>query len=239
MDRIAGWIVGGRFEAGTMLPREEEIGGELNVSRTVVSEAMRTLTAKGMVEVRRRLGTRVRPVDTWSLFDPQVVSWRMTSGLTRSFIEDLVRFRLGIEPYAAGLAAANPEFPDDDLEQAYSRMEAAAVDGIGSYHAADLDFHETIIRGADNLFLRQLIPLMTNTLRASFSLSVISMDTARGSLPMHRAVADAVIAGDADGARRALSMLIEAAREDILGALPDYLREEEDAQRGRMADPRA
>ena len=190
MDRIAGWIVGGRFEAGTMLPREEEIGGELNVSRTVVREAMRTLTAKGMVEVRRRLGTRVRPVDTWSLFDPQVVSWRMTSGL-------------------------------------------------GSYHAADLDFHETIIRGADNLFLRQLIPLMTNTLRASFSLSVISMDTARGSLPMHRAVADAVIAGDADGARRALSMLIEAAREDILGALPDYLREEEDAQRGRMADPRA
>ena len=132
VDRIAGWIVGGRFEAGTMLPREEEIGGELNVSRTVVREAMRTLTAKGMVEVRRRLGTRVRPVDTWSLFDPQVVSWRMTSGLTRSFIEDLVRFRLGIEPYAAGLAAANPEFPDDDLEQAYSRMEAAAVDGIGS-----------------------------------------------------------------------------------------------------------
>ena len=56
---------------------------------------------------------------------------------------------------------------------------------------------------------------------------------------MHTAVADALIAGDADGARRALSMLIEAAREDILGALPDYLREEEDAQRGRMADPRA
>ena len=75
--------------------------------------------------------------------------------------------------------------------------------------------------------------------RAVFMLITDRLNEARGSLPMHRAVADAVIAGDADGARRALSTLIEAAREDILGALPDYLREEEDAQRGRMADPRA
>lgn len=238
MDQIAGWIVGGRFAAGTVLPREEEIGGELKVSRTVVREAMRTLTAKGMVDVRRRHGTRVRPVDSWSLFDPQVVSWRMTSGLTRSFIEDLVRFRLGIEPFAAGLAAGNPDFPDADLDDAYARMEAA-VDGDGSYHAADLDFHETILRGADNQFLRQLIPLMTNMLRASFSLSVISMETARASLPMHRAVADAIIAGDAEGARRALATLIEAARRDILAALPDDLREDGDAQSGRLADSRA
>ncbi len=53
---------------------------------------------------------------------------------------------------------------------------AAAVDGDGGYHAADLDFHESIIVGSDNQFLRQLVPLIANTLRVSFSLSVISME---------------------------------------------------------------
>ncbi|MBA3447197.1 MAG: FadR family transcriptional regulator, partial [Pseudaminobacter sp.] len=105
VDRIAGWIVGGRFAAEAVLPTEDVIGTQLGVSRTVVREAMRTLVAKGMVTVRRRHGTQVQPVDSWSLFDPQVVAWRLTSGLTREFIEDLIHFRLGIEPYAAGLAA--------------------------------------------------------------------------------------------------------------------------------------
>lgn len=237
VEQIADWIVGGRFSAGTMLPREEEIGGELRVSRTVVREAMRTLVAKGMVDVRRRHGTRVQPIDSWSLFDPDVVNWRMTRGLSRSFIEDLIRFRLGIEPHAAGLAAANPDFPAGRLNDAFNRMEEA-VDGDGSYHEADLDFHETIILGADNQFLRQLVPLMTNTLRASFSLSVISMDTARASLPMHRAVADAIIAREPEAARTALTTLIEEARNDIIGVLPKILREEEThGQRDRMADP--
>jgi len=239
VEKIAGWILGGRFATDSVLPTEDEIGGELGVSRTVVREAMRTLVAKGMVDVRRRHGTRVRPVDAWSLFDPQVVAWRLANGPTRDFIDDLIRFRLGIEPYAAGLAAENMAFPVATLEDAFSRM-AAAVEGRGDYHEADLDFHETIILGADNQFLRQLIPLMANTLRVSFRLSVISMETARGSLPMHRAVADAIVAHDAGKARKALTRLIEAARDDIIAVLPDILREEEPNGEGnRVAVPGA
>lgn len=225
VDRIATWIVGGRFAGQPALPTEEEIGGELGVSRTVVREAMRTLVAKGMVEVRRRHGTTVRPVDSWSLFDPQVVAWRLSGGLTREFVDDLINFRLGIEPHAAELAARNPNFDAVALEDAYERM-AAAVDGTGDYHSADLDFHRTIILGSNNQFLRQLVPLIANTLSVSFQLSVISMETARAALPMHRDVADAIIGRDPKRAREALTKLIEGAREDILGVLPGRLWEE-------------
>jgi GntR family galactonate operon transcriptional repressor len=237
VDVIAGWIVGGRFAAESLLPTEDEIGGELGVSRTVVREAMRTLVAKGMVNVRRRHGTQVQPVDSWSLFDPQVVSWRLSSGLTREFIEDLIHFRLGIEPYAAGLAAANPEFPGEKLDLYFRRM-AAAVDGDGDYHQADLAFHETIFLGSGNQFLRQLAPLMANTLRVSFSLSVINMDSARASLPMHRAVADAIIGRDPEAAKAALTTLIESAREDIFQVLP-LSTGGTNAERDRLAGPRA
>jgi DNA-binding FadR family transcriptional regulator len=236
VDVIAGWIVGGRIAAESVLPPEEEIGGDLAVTRTLLREPMRTLVAKGMVNVRRRHGTQVQPVDSWSLFDPQVVSWRLAGGLTREFIEDLIHFRLGIEPYAAGLAAANPEFPADMLDRAFRRM-AAAVDGKGDYHQADLAFHETIFLGSGNQFLRQLAPLMVNTLRVSFSLSVISMDSARASLPMHRAVADAIIGRDSDAARAALTTLIAAAREDIFQVLP-LSTGGTNGERDRLADPR-
>ena len=219
VERIASWIVAGRFAVDSLLPNEEELGAELRVSRTVVREAMRTLAAKGMVIVRRRHGTRVAPIDSWSLFDPQVVAWRLRCALTRDFVEDLIHFRLGIEPYAAGLAAANRRFPLATMEDAYARM-VAGVDGREDYLEADLDFHRTIIAGSDNQFLRQLIPLMTNTLRLSFTLSVTSMQTARDALPLHRAVADAIIAGDGPSASGALALLIESAREDMLGALP-------------------
>jgi GntR family galactonate operon transcriptional repressor len=225
VDRIASWIVGGRFAAQCVLPTEDEIGAELGVSRTVVREAMRTLVAKGMVEVRRRHGTTVRPVDSWSLFDQQVVAWRVTRGMTHDFVDDLIDFRLGIEPYAAALAASNPHFDAEALDDAFRRM-SSAVDGNGDYHSADLDFHQAIILGSNNQFLRQLVPLLANTLSVSFKLSVISMDTARASLPMHRQVADAIVGREPDRARQALTRLIEAAREDILGVLPDMLREE-------------
>ena len=236
VDRIAGWLVAGRFAADAALPTEDEIGRELRVSRTVVREVMRTLVAKGMVSVRRRHGTRVLPVDSWSLFDPQVVAWRLSNGLTRAFVEDLIRFRLGIEPYAAGLAAANPDFPDELLEDACTRM-AAGVEGKGSYLEADLDFHKTIILGSNNQFLRQLIPLMSNTLRSSFKLSVTSMDVARESLPLHRAVADAIIARKPDTARATLTKLIESASEDILKVLPKIESEEMPEERDLTLAP--
>ena len=66
VDKIASWIVGGRFAPGDSLPIEPAIGEELAVSRTVVREALKTLTAKGLVVTGPRLGTRVRPRSAWN-----------------------------------------------------------------------------------------------------------------------------------------------------------------------------
>lgn len=237
VDAVAGWIVGGVYPARAVLPREDEIGDRLGVSRTVVREAMRTLAAKGLVSVRRRHGTQVLPAEHWSLFDAEVADWRLRGGLDRAFVDDLVRFRMCFEPFAAGLAAENFDFPAGDLDAALARMEAA-VDGRGDYHAADLAFHETILEGSDNQFLRQLAPLLRNALRISIRLSVISMDTARASLPMHRAVAAAIAGHDPAAAQAALTKLIGSAREDILVVLSRDNGELAYAKGARVPDPR-
>jgi DNA-binding FadR family transcriptional regulator len=64
------------------------------------------------------------------------------------------------------------------------------------------------------------------------------METARAALPLHRAVADAIIGRDVEGARRALSRLITSARQDIIGALPELETEEASHEDGdRISDP--
>src|SRR3546814_8683491 len=82
---------------------------------------------------------------------------------------------------------------------------------VCSSDLADLAFHETILRGSRNQFLMHLVPLVANALRLSFDLSVTSMETARGALPLHRRVADAILAGNGAAARAALAHLIELA----------------------------
>ena len=52
------------------------MGTELAVSRTVIRESLKALTAKGMVSTGPRVGSRVQPYAAWNLFDADVVGWR-------------------------------------------------------------------------------------------------------------------------------------------------------------------
>lgn len=90
--------------AGAALPRDEELAVRFGVSRTVLREAAKTLTAKGLPGTRSRVGTRVRPRDAWNMLDADVLRWHVEGGAGRAFFADLSEMRLAIEPLAAGLA---------------------------------------------------------------------------------------------------------------------------------------
>lgn len=54
-EKLAQRILKGEYEPGTILPGEIELGEQFGVSRTAVREAVKTLTAKGMVYRDREL----------------------------------------------------------------------------------------------------------------------------------------------------------------------------------------
>ena len=58
-DRLSEMIVHGRFAPGDKLPNEPALAEELNISRTTLREALRILSTRGLVEVRRGVGTFV------------------------------------------------------------------------------------------------------------------------------------------------------------------------------------
>ena len=61
INEIGLGIVSGRFPVGSILPTDAEMMESFGVSRTVLREALKTLEAKGLVEARPKVGTRVSP----------------------------------------------------------------------------------------------------------------------------------------------------------------------------------
>ncbi|MGV3492255.1 MAG: FadR/GntR family transcriptional regulator, partial [Ramlibacter sp.] len=208
-------IVGGRYPAGASIPPEPVLGEELGVSRTVVREAVKSLVAKGLVSTGPKVGTRVLPAEQWNWFDPDVIVWQSQVGLTREFLRDLQELRRVVEPAAVRIAAERAT-PEDiaGIEAAFAGMKHAVEEG-GDYVKYDLQFHQGLLRACHNRMIVQMSKALSALLRTSFEISTTRKDGPKNSLPLHRAVLDAVIAREPERAERAILVLIDGAREDI------------------------
>ncbi len=215
VDHLGIAILSGRYPVGGALPPEPLLGEELGVSRTVVREAVKALGAKGLVSTGPKVGTRVLPSDRWNWFDPDVIIWQSRVGLTPEFLRDLQDLRLVVEPAAVKLAAERATAEDiAQIEAAYEGMRRAVEDG-GDYVTHDLQFHQGMLFACRNRMLIQMNKALSALLRTSFEVSTKMKDGPKSSLPMHRAVLDAIIARNPIKAERAIRALIESANDDI------------------------
>src|ERR1700757_1058461 len=98
-------ILRGIHRPGDNMPPEPDLIARFQVSRTVMREVMKTLSAKGLVVSKTRIGTRVRDPLHWNFFDVDVLVWRVRIGLDDEFMRSLTEIRRGLEPAAASLAA--------------------------------------------------------------------------------------------------------------------------------------
>ena len=215
VDHLGEAIVAGRYAVGASIPPEPVLCQELGVSRTVVREAVKSLIAKGLMTTGPKVGTRVLSEDHWNWFDPDVIIWQSKAGLTPEFLRDLQDLRRVVEPAAMRLAAERATAQDiAEVEAAYAGMKHAVEEG-GDYVTHDLRFHQGLLRASRNRMLVQMSKALGALLRTSFEISTRRKDGPAHSLPLHRAVLDAVIAHQPDEAERAIRVLIDGAKEDI------------------------
>jgi DNA-binding FadR family transcriptional regulator len=215
LDALGEAIVSGRHAPGASLPPEPTLCAEFGVSRTVVREAVKSLVAKGLLSTGPKVGTRVLPEQQWNWFDPHVVAWQSKVGLTREFLRDLQELRRALEPASVRLAAERATAEDiAELEAAYAGMKRAIEEG-GDYVANDLRFHLGLLRAGHNRMVEQMGKALGALLRVSFEISTARADGPARSLPLHRAVLDAVLARNPARAEKASLVLIDSARDDI------------------------
>lgn len=209
-------IVRGEIASGTVLPPEPELAERYGVGRSVVREAVKILTAKGLLTVRPRHGTQVRAQHDWTLLDREVLGWmRSEDGLDRDLLLALEETREIIEPEAAALAATRAT-PEDlaRIRAALAAMEAGQDDPQAAI-AADKRFHLAILDATNNPILRSFRGAIDTILSAMFDFTV---DVFAGNLANHAAVVDAIVAGEAERARQAMRQVLGYTRGHMLSS---------------------
>ncbi len=206
LDALGRTIVTGGYD-GKRFPTEAELAQEHAVSRSVTREAVKMLTAKGLLTARPRTGTIVQPRSSWNLFDPDVLRWILERKFSLQLLRQFTELRVAIEPAAARLAAqaASPEGVER-IAAGFHRMEAADA-GADDPLDSDIAFHIAILEASANPFFTQFRDVVATALRTSIRFTN-RFNGHTASLPAHRAVLAAIEAKEPDAAYAAMATII-------------------------------
>jgi GntR family transcriptional repressor for pyruvate dehydrogenase complex len=218
MLQLQGLIASKAFRPGDRLPSERELGERLSVSRTVVREAMRGLSTKGLVEVRDGSGAYVRAPST------RLVSELL--GICLSHIETgdvtsrhILEMRRILEIEMVGLAAARRE-PGDLAELRRLLNEMSQPDlSSDDWAKADVDFHRAIALASKNPLLPIVLRSIAEVLTQARRLAARLPETPRKALFHHRRIYKELERGSFAGARKAMTAHLREAERTMLRAL--------------------
>lgn len=212
-------IVTGIHPPGSVLSGEVDFAEQMGVSRSVVREALRTLAAKGLLDSRPKAGTRVRERQHWNLLDPDLLAWMFEAPPPPGFVRSLFQLRMIVEPAAAELAAVGRSARQ--LSRLGHSLEMMAQWGLDTPEgqAADQQFHATILEATGNELLVSLSGSISAAVRWTTIFKYRASRRPRDPMPQHRALFEAIAAGDAPGANEATAALVRQAQLDTEAAL--------------------
>lgn len=204
-------IVSGKYSGRNPFPVEADLCRQLGASRSVLREAVKMLTAKGLLKARPRQGTWVQAEADWNCLDPDVLRWLLERKFSPALLIEFTEVRLAVEPCAAALAAASaPPAAKAAIRAAIARMRAAER-GDDDPLDSDIAFHAAVLHASGNKFYMQLRELIATALRSSIRLTNRYKGVRLASVADHEKVADAIIAGRPKAAAAAMRALIQEA----------------------------
>lgn len=208
-EKLAQRILTGVYAPGTILPGELELGVQFGVSRTAVREAVKTLTAKGMVLPRPRIGTRVLPQSNWNFLDQELLSWWMTEQNFNQVIEYFLVMRSSLEPQACLLAATQGTA---EQKARLNTLMAEMVELKRKFNRehwieVDMAWHEHVYEMSGNPFLTSFASLFHSIYHTYFT-SITQDEVVK--LDLHQAIVDAILESDGPRALSASQALLAA-----------------------------
>lgn len=214
--RLLQYVREAELGAGSRLPSERQIAGDLGVARSAVREALAALDLLGVIVSRQGSGNYLS--DTPSELLPQAIEWGLMLGKQRTL--DLAEARRHLEVTTARLAAERIS-PDGakELETALHRM-ISARDEPNELTEADINFHMVIASLARNSVLSDILHNIQSLLRVWIGRG-LTRDAlhADATIAEHRAVCNAIVAGDVEEAGAAMAKHMQAASERLAGSL--------------------
>lgn len=218
LDTLGKAIVTGRFD-DVPFPTESDLAKQHGVSRSVTREAVKMLTAKGLLTARPRKGTSVQPATYWNLFDPDILRWLLDRKFSLELLRQFSELRFAIEPAAAALAARAADNQGIAAIHAGFQRMAAAEAGADDPLDADIAFHVAILKASANPFYAQFQDVVATALRTSIRFTN-RFKGRTASLSQHYGVLNAIEKREPEEARRTMAVLIA----DVMALIDDAER---------------
>jgi DNA-binding FadR family transcriptional regulator len=215
VEKLGHAVVTQAYGDADPFPIEAELCRQFSASRTVLREAVKMLTAKGLLSARPRQGTWIQPEERWNLLDPDVLRWLLERKFSLQLLAEFTEIRLAIEPMAAMLAAASA--PSGDVAKighAIERMKAAAS-GDDDPLESDIAFHVSVLHATGNRFYVQLEDVINAALRISIRFTNTFKGVALADVNAHKKVLDAIEAKQPQRAYDAMETIIREVMELI------------------------
>jgi DNA-binding FadR family transcriptional regulator len=160
INEVGRAIVAGEMPVGSGLPNDAEMMDRFGVSRTVLREALKTLEAKGLVEARAKVGTRVLPQSRWNLFDRQILAWKLESDPSPAFLQSFRIVRESLEVQSARLAAQHREAEHVRLLNYWMNQRIVMTHQPEPFALAEFEIHRVVAEASGNPFLRAASAIM-------------------------------------------------------------------------------
>ena len=217
-DQILDMVVSGGLDRGERLPPERELCARLNVSRTVVREALNLLEARGLISIEHGRGAVISGGNTDALRDTLGLILRVRP----KALWELLEIRKILEVEIAGLAAERVEEEDVRAMRVQLERMAASIDAPRGYVDADVEFHTLLAGAARNGVLLTMLEPIVDLLRVSRRVSASRRPgSALRALGEHEEILRQVEVGDAEGARREMSAHLANTAKDIEAVLSE------------------
>jgi GntR family transcriptional repressor for pyruvate dehydrogenase complex len=223
ITRIRELIVSGELLPGSRLPPEQQLASELGLSRNLTREAVKALVVARVLEIRRGDGTYVTSLEPAVLLEGLGSAVELLQGDTQL---ELAEVRRLFEPVATGVAAGR--ITAGELAEVESHLAAmcAAKDDVELLNQHDAAFHRAVFAATGNQTLASLLEgISSRTVRARVWRGLVDEAVADRTIAEHRAIYDALAAGDAVLAQAAALMHISATekwlRDHLAGSDPD------------------
>jgi len=220
--KLVAYLLSGTVQPGEKIPSERRLAEVFGVGRSIVREALKSLTLLGLVEVRQGDGTYLKRPDSELL--PQAIEWGLLLGVKRT--TDLVEVRRHLEVICAGLAAERrDETALADLRSLLGKMRAAGRDA-NSFVEADIAFHLRLAQAAENQALSEILSSIRSLLRVWIARVIGAAGDSSPSYEEHVPILEAVERGDAAAAREAMEVHMARASKRLAATLEsDGLRQ--------------
>ncbi|ASM56318.1 hypothetical protein PNIG_p0036 (plasmid) [Pseudoalteromonas nigrifaciens] len=208
-------IVRGIYPINEGLPSEADLCIKYDVSRSATREAVKMLSAKGLISSRPKQGIRVLPESSWNMFDTDVLRWILSSNPSLSLLKEFTQVRVALEPQAAALAAISATAEQlAEIDNALARM-ADADKGLDDTLEADIAFHTSILVASNNRFFVQLTEFISTALRVSIRYTNHIKGVPGADVAKHADILNTIKSRNPERAKKAVETILEEALELI------------------------